>query len=1477
MRYVPFMSMRCVGIDMGAETIKVVSLVEHQGALTIVDALASEHHERPEETLRSMLTQVEHQRASGLAVTGRLQRLVAAESVPTKAALRRGVRAIHPELGAATVISVGAHGFSVLELRVDGEEWFAQNSRCSQGTGNFLAQLVHRFGLDVEEASELCDHVEHAAPLSGRCPVILKTDMTHLANKGEDRARILAGLYDAVCENVLTLVRPRVAPRDVVLTGGVSRSARVRRTIGAWLSARGLRLVDPRPEDAMLEAIGAALHAAEHPRPIPDLDHLFSAPDGERLERVPSLREAQKRVQRRPRSDFSRSFEEPRRVFLGFDIGSTGSKMVAVDAARGEPVWETYLDTEGAPVHAAQRLIERWVGEDGPGDRGVVVGVGVTGSGREVVGSLLTTCYGRGRVFIMNEIAAHARGAVFVDPEVDTIFEIGGQDAKYIRLEGGRVIDAAMNEACSAGTGSFIAEQGAKFEGVGDDVVKLGQLALNADHGVSLGQHCSVFMAEVIDEAIALGEGRDAIIAGLYDSIIQNYLNRVKGSRSVGQRIFCQGMPFSSDALAAAVTRQTGRDVVVPPNPGTIGAFGIALLAREELAAHGDQAIVDPRVFLGATVMAKETFVCNSTKGCGGSGNHCRIDRLKTVVDGVVQRFIWGGNCSLYDKGAGRKKLPDLSPDPFRQREELLDALLEAERGEETEPVIALTDEFALKSLLPFFVIFFRRLGYRCRVARGAGAKALHKGIEGARVPFCAPAQLYHGVFFELAEERADHYFVPMLRDLPRVGDEEHAVLCPIVQASPDLVGSLLPEKGRVLRPVLRFDQGGLRGRALRECLHELSAGLGASALTRFEAALLEAIEAQESFDAACRRIGDEALTFCAGAGVTPIAVLGRPYTIHNDVLNSNVPSILRSLGALAIPIDCLPVPEETPVYADQYWAYTQRNLRAADFVRKTPGLYSVYCSNYACGPDSFTLHFYAYMMRGKPFSVVETDGHSGDAGTRTRMEAFLFCVDTDLRSGASAAAPITDFAALGRHGQSLGESRRKGDVLLIPRMGREADVGAAAMRAEGYRAEALPMPTREDVRTGRRHTSGKECVPMILTVGTMLNRVEASSPEERFALFMPTASGPCRFGVYHDLHKIILEQTGNGDRVKVVSPDDGDYFREASPDFSVRLFTAFAAFDALEAMLHEVRPVELRKGAAEEIFERHVAELIDTMGRAKPRSAAGAIGQLFGGLWGTRDIIARAARELARVKDPSRRVPTVALVGEIYVRLDPFANDFIIDKLEERGLRVRFAPFVEWLEYTTHLAEERVLEERLRRDDDPLNIALTGVVQRGILGSLHQASEPALGPGPRTTIADTLKGADGYIDRALLGEAALTLGGPVHEFREGLIQGVVIVGPHECMPCKVAEAQYGQVAEDMNLPYLSVALNGDPLDTEALDRFAYDIHEAHRRGAGEALGGVTQKLRVARAGGADAAPSAPLVPLRRSRDGGALRAPALD
>jgi len=409
-----------------------------------------------------------------------------------------------------------------------------------------------------------------------------------------------------------------------------------------------------------------------------------------------------------------------------------------------------------------------------------------------------------------------------------------------------------------------------------------------------------------------------------------------------------------------------------------------------------------------------------------------------------------------------------------------------------------------------------------------------------------------------------------------------------------------------------------------------------------------------------------------------------------------------------------------------------------------------------------------------------------------------------------------------------MSETKRSGATLLVPRMGPSAEVAVAALRGEGFSAECLPLSTRKDVREGRRHTSGKECVPMMLTAGTLLNRLERSrGTDERFVFFMPTSKGPCRFGVYGSLHKIVLEEAGWADRVKVVSPDDADYFQEMSADFSLRLWVGFVARDLLETMQQDARPVEREPGTVNAIFARATAELLDRMAHAPAFAVTSTIKQLFGGLWGARDILARAAEAFAAAKDPAKDVPTVAVVGEIYVRLDPFANDFVVDKLESRGVRARLAPFVEWLEYTAHMAEKRVIDGALRRDDNPFSIAVSGLVQRSVYEILYGICARPMGWGPRTTVPRTIDAARPYLNPELQGEAVLTLGGPLHELHEGHIDGVVIVGPHECMPCKIAEAQYGEAAERMKLPYISIGFNGDPMDEEALDRFAYDVHDA--------------------------------------------------
>ncbi|UCH75461.1 MAG: hypothetical protein JSU82_06390, partial [Rhodospirillales bacterium] len=904
-------------------------------------------------------------------------------------------------------------------------------------------------------------------------------------------------------------------------------------------------------------------------------------------------------------------------------------------------------------------------------------------------------------------------------------------------------------------------------------------------------------------------------------------LNRVKGRRSVGVVVFCQGMPFSADALAAAVARQTGVEVVVPPSPGTVGALGIALLAVANVNWQ-DRPSHDLQRFLDAEVACKDTFICKSSKFCGGSGNRCRIDRITTVVDAERQRFTWGGNCSLWDQGTGRVKLPDMAPDPFRAREEMIEELVDGLGRRDGGKRVALSDEFMLKGLFPFFATFLDELGFTLELPDRAGQKALKRGIEEANVPYCAPMQLYQGLFSGMAERAPDHIFVPMLREVPRLAEEDHSVVCPIAQASPDLLRWTLddPDGDRLVSPVIDIGEGRLDSPTFLASCRSVARAFGVNG-GAWRPAYERARRAQLEFEARCLELGREALRFAAEHGIVAVVVLGRPYTIYNKVLNSNVPAILREQGALAIPVDCYPVAAEVPMIEGIYWGYSQRNLRAAWQARRTPGVYTLWCSNYSCGPDSFNLHFYGDMMGGKPYAVIETDGHSGDAGTKTRVEAFLHCVAEDFAAESRPEAP----APVRPDRIGLDDIRDAGRHVLIPRMGPNCEALAAVLRGAGLAAEVLPRADRVSTRIGRRYTSGKECLPMSVTLGSLLHRLERERDSDTdFAFLLTTANGPCRFGCYRILDKAILQQLGWGERVRIWSPGEEEYTEGLPPGMAALVITGIVAVDMLVEGLYDTRPRESRPGAAQAIYndaERALMRRIEAVDQSRLSLSAVLWEVSSGRLFGCADILKDAARRYAAVRT-AREMPTVMVVGEIYVRGDPFANDFLIDKLEQRGLKVRFAPLTEWVEYSDYVNSVRAGPNGA---GDRLSRRLTARIQN----HAYRVMARELDWPERTRVADSIAAAAPYVRKDLLGEAVLSVGGPVHEWQHGLIDGVVNVGPLECMPSKIAEAQLFCVGEREGLPSLTLSYNGDPADPEVIDTFAFEIRrrfEARRRAA---------------------------------------------
>jgi predicted CoA-substrate-specific enzyme activase len=1246
--------------------------------------------------------------------------------------------------------------------------------------------------------------------------------MTHLANKGESQQRILAGLLDAIAENVQTLLKPRVCPPRLLLAGGVCRSARVREHFRRFADRNAMAFLESDGDDGLfLEATGAAVLAADHGARTVPLAELMAAAEHSSVEIRPSLGASLGQVHHMPAPP-ARALTGPTEVLLGFDIGSTGSKAVAMDAATSEPVWEAYLGTDGAPVQAAQNLMRRFL--QSPAAIHRVKGFGVTGSGREIVGSLLSICYGARSVWVMNEIAAHATGALSFDEKVDTIFEIGGQDAKYIRLEGGRVVDAAMNEACSAGTGSFIEEQGRRFHGI-EDVQHLGRTAIEADGCADLGQHCSIFMAEVMDEAVASEVPRDRIIAGIYQSVVSNYLNRVKGSRSVGQVIFCQGMPFASSALAAAVAGQTGARVIVPPKPGLMGAIGIALLAGRELP-WAELPVQDGSRFLEARVEAKDQYHCESTQGCGGAGNKCRIDRLTTLVGTDRKKFTWGGSCSLWDKGTQRGKLPDLAPDPFRERREYLAALVARLTVPRGRPRVALTDEFQLQGLLPFYATFIHQLGFDLEVADAAGRKALKRGIEEAAIPFCAPMQQYHGLVAEMADRKPDYLFLPMIRELPRVDGEANSVICPVTQGAPDILRLNLQGGPKIISPVVDMGKGFFESPVFQRSCQRLAQDLGTSGQEAWRSAWAAGRSAQADFEARLLAIGQNALDYCRERGLAAVAVLGRGYTIHNDVLNSNVPTILREQGAVAIPLDCLPLPEETPTFEEVYWGHSQRVLRAAWLVRRTPGLYSIFCSNYSCGPDSFTAHFFAWLMEGKPYSIIETDGHAGDAGTKTRVEAFLHCLREDRRLPAEGANLVeADRLLVGS--RSFKEISRGNETVLIPSMGPEARAVGAVFEGFGIPVEVLPYVDSGSLAAGRRHTSGKECLPVTFTLGSMLERVQGADPEARFLFLMPTACGPCRLGAYRTLDQMVIERLGLQSRVRVWSPPWGDFLQGLPSGFAALIFAGVTALGILNDAVNYLRPAERRPGEAEKLHRLWQGRVLRQVRRAArgDLSASRVLLEVSTGrAYGVPAVLRQAMRSMARA-DTGKKLPRVLVTGEVYVRLEPFSNGFLVKQLNQRGIRVTVESTSDLLRYSDHTAWVNGQKKGVAAH-------LESWVQRRIAALCHGAATRHFGLPPKPTVKQTLHAASSYLRDDLEGEAVLSLGGPLHAWREGEIDAAVLAGPLECMPNKLAEAQFTHAAEREGLATLTVSMSGEPIDPELLDSFAFEVHRRTQRGA---------------------------------------------
>lgn len=1296
-----------MGIDIGASSVKVAA-VDAGG--TVLRVIRRAHKGSPLPCLRAMLAELADgsadrslslsaQACGGVVATGSgadmLRALVPGlrvlEEVP---ALVKGVRALAPQ--AASVIGMGAQsGVFATGFAHGSAPEFAMNESCAAGTGSFFEDQMQRLGLPLESYSDLVARAQSVPRLSGRCSVFAKTDIIHRQQEGVPVEDILQGLCHATVKAFkATIVRNLPVEKPVALAGGVLENAGVVRAVREVFDlAEGELLADEKLVCA--QAVGAALAAAEGAggrdgeriaagaasdasAGLASLASLRSALEGTQaaqaddLPRLPQLPQVdcvpncgfalapspwnpQGSPAREggavPRSAVVDALEQgaPVPVALGVDVGSTSTNLVLA-STDGVLLDAQYLRTRGNPKQAVRdglaSLAQR------VGDRACVVAAGVTGSGRTMIGKLI------GADAVRDEITAQARAAAAADSQVDTVFEIGGQDSKYISLVAGQVADFQMNKVCAAGTGSFVEEQAARL---GIALPDYGSLALSAEHPVELGERCTVFMETAINAALAKGATKSEVAAGLCLSVVRNYLHKVVNAKPVGQRIVLQGGVAYNPAIVAAFRAYAGESLTVSPWFAVSGAVGAALLAAEsqgvlEPVQNGESADEQGEE-LDTGAMSnqhapRQANVRSNFKGWDLSGASHETRHIDPAEIAANRAFFHKVD-EMFLEGY------DPTRDPAKK-------------------TVGIPRCLMLHKLFPMANAFFKQLGFNVVLTDASDEETVRLAQASAQGETCYPVKLVHGHMAQLLDMDVDYVFMPSVHTIRHLKSTvPHNYACTYMQSIPAIVASELDYEGHgitLLNPLMNLDFG--QG-AMAEVMLQVGAQLGRTPQETARAMLAGGFAVTE-FTRKTEELGDQLL-----AGLKPgervIVLITRNYGIVDPALNMGIPDMLLDRGWKVITVSHLHA-HDLGISADYpgvVWPFGQHILSGAKLVRRDPRLFAVYLTNHGCGPDTMISHLFAEEMGSKPYLHIEMDEHYSKVGVETRVEAFLNAIEhyeaADLR-GTPTSWRVVNSAC---------EPLREGELAGLPSFGPYGPLAAQWLRDQGIPVREL-APTPATLELGRKECTSKEYYSFASLLGVSLAaavdvgaaaRLEGGAQAcgegagavdgpyaERDAaaaavasaeggwrvgqLLLPSSQGGEADGQFDRVIRSVLDAKGHGD-VRVVAPDV-----ELLPcnvaDLE-GLFVHVLAGDVVWAAAPAARP------ALQEAF-------------AKPHLTL-------------EDVLTAASTARESWQDvPVAPRKTLALVGEWPLVVGDELTGGLFARLEGEGYRAMRAPFAEYL-----------------------------------------------------------------------------------------------------------------------------------------------------------------------------------------------------
>ena len=1254
-----------MGIDLGSVSLNIVIIDE---ARDIKAAIYRRTDGRPLIILRDCLEDLgkDFKTFDGIIATGSGRKLVGnilgvpdVNEIVTQA---RSTCYFYPN--ARTIIEIGGQDSKLIFLDRDAQTRepiiidHVLNEVCAAGTGSFLDLQAHRLGISIEDFGALALCSDHPAKISGRCSVFAKSDMVHLQQEGTPKADIVGGLCYALTLNFITnLGKGKHFAKPIVFQGGVAANPGVVKAFEDLLDLGPGALIIPE-HFLIMGALGSALMAGtQDPGQTMAVDRL-----------IQSVRAALERARDRSRVDHLKPLIPQKadqetadhyygiepgdhiNVFLGVDVGAVSTNIVLTDG-KGRLVAKQYWYTRGEPVETVRAGLEEMARRVGSGVR--VCGVGVTGSGRYFIGDFV------GADVVINEISAQARAALHLDPEVDTVIEIGGQDSKYVKCEHGRVVDFEMNKVCAAGTGSFLEEQAARLRvpirGTFSD------LAFASRTPADLGARCTVFMESDLIHHQQAGDSLSDLTAGLSYAIAHNYLEKVVGTKKIGRRIVFQGGVAANQSVAAAFENILGKPLTTSEHHNVTGALGAALASRDRRPAFTRFA----GFYLRDRPYEVKPFECQKCP------NLCRVHQI--YIEGRLRSY-YGSLCGRYEKVSDRALYSHL-PDLFRERDIRLMEGFDEENGagKGSGPVIGIPRTLTFYDYFPFWHAFFRTLGHPMVLSDRTNKRLVQAGFSYVPSETCYPVKTVYGHIRDIISKGAERVLLACEVDHRQTSDQGlRSFNCPYIQSIPYMVRAAMGSKVKLLVPILH------RSRPRHEtdrALMALGRSLGHGS-RRIKEAAAAAHEAQHRFDRWHRMRGEEILD-SMGADQRALVLLGKCHNIFDEGLNLHLARKLRRTGHLTIPYDMLPLEDVVlPAHYDNVvWKNTRDLMKALILIRGDERLFPVLLTNFGCGPDSFFMKYMEAEIGGKPHLILEVDDHTGDAGMVTRIEAFLDTLRVPPGQPKPSPRPL-NLVIKGepRHLDPLDPNpavmrRLKDRVIYFPYVSLAfSAVVQAALEAIGLEARVLPKPDDETEYLGRQVTSGRECHPFIVTCGDFVKMTRQPwFDPHRTAVLMQNYDGACRFSQYGIGHADLFRRMGLS-QIPVMAPLTSSRFDEFSGLFGLRftksLWQGWVASEVLERLRLHVRPYERNPGETDRVYEAGI------------RDIAGAVAQPDGRRWGYSPVLVALKRQLKALEgvsvDRSQERPTIGIVGEFYTVLNTWANHDLIRILERLGAEVK-------------------------------------------------------------------------------------------------------------------------------------------------------------------------------------------------------------